>query len=338
VYVDPRRGFFAMAGFRLLLLGPVRLLGPRGLEVAGVGAKAQALLAYVAAQPHRRAGREHLAQLLWEGDDSRHALRQALLVLRRRLGDDADGAIRSDGAAVALGPAVETDLARFETELHRGLVDPACARWQGPFCDGLDVGGEAFEDWLRTERARQAERAAWAFGRLARQAEAEGRIGVAVAAARRLVELDPLNDAAQATLIALYRKQGCAGAARLAHRRCVGLFHRELGIAPGAEVQAAARLPAVSPPPPDPRPNPVGEVGWRRMAAGAAGLLLVAILAGGRAWLAPEPAAASSPAWVTASEWRADARPDSGGVPLAEAIARGLAGDPEFAHLVPGGC
>jgi hypothetical protein len=68
-------------------------------------------------------------------------------------------------------------------------------------------------------------------------------------------------------------------------------------------------------------------------------LMLAAGLAWGGRIAAPEQAeAAPAAAWVDASEWRADARPDSGGVPLAEAIARGLAGDPEFAHLVPGGC
>jgi hypothetical protein len=49
-------------------------------------------------------------------------------------------------------------------------------------------------------------------------------------------------------------------------------------------------------------------------------------------------AEAAPVAWVEADEWQRDAGLDTRGLPLPEAIKRGLAGDPEFAHLMPGGC
>lgn len=326
-----------MPAFTLLLLGPVRLIGAGGGETERIGAKACAMLAYIATQPARRAEREGLAHLLWDGTGARHALRQNLLTLRRRL-DAPTSLVRCDSTVVALGPDVETDLARFEALLAAGRVEAACSLWRGTFCAGLEPSSDRYEDWLALERARLEESAAGALGELARRAEAEGRMEVAIAAAQRLVALNPLDDAAQALLIALYRRRGWTEAARLAHRRCVGLFHRELGIAPDAQVQAAARLPVAAPRTPQGRRAASASMrSWREWVVAA-----VLMLAAGLAWQgrlpALERAEAAPAAWVDADEWRPDAPLETGGVPLAEAIARGLAGDPEFAHLVPGGC
>jgi DNA-binding SARP family transcriptional activator len=324
-----------MPAFTLFLLGPVRLIDAEGAEMTCLGAKTRAMLAYLTAQPGRRADRATLADLLWDGVDARHALRQNLLVLRRRPGA-ATALVRSDVDAVMLGVGVDTDLARFEALLAEGRVEAACGLWRGPFCAGLALPGDRFEDWLAHERARLEQRAAGAFGELARHAEAEGRLEVAITAAQRLVSLNPLDDAAQARLIALYRRRGWSEAARLAHRRCVGLYHRELGIAPGAEVQVAARTPLAAPPGPR-HPPRTRALPWRQGLAAA-----VLLLAAGLAWqgrlAAPGEAEAAPAAWVHADEWRPGAPLETGGLPLAEAIARGLAGDPDFAHLTPGGC
>jgi hypothetical protein len=67
-------------------------------------------------------------------------------------------------------------------------------------------------------------------------------------------------------------------------------------------------------------------------------LMLIAGLAWQSRLGAPQQAEAAQSAWVTADEWRPDATPEVGKLPLAEAIARGLAGDPDYSHLVPGGC
>ena len=147
-----------MAAFTLLLLGPIRLSDAEGREVACLGAKARAMVAYLAAQPCRSAGRAALADLLWDGAGARHALRQSLLVLRQQI--DAPAAlVRADSATVALGSGVETDLARFEALLAAGRLDAACALWRGPFCEGLAFPGDRFEEWLAQECALLEQRA-----------------------------------------------------------------------------------------------------------------------------------------------------------------------------------
>jgi DNA-binding SARP family transcriptional activator len=326
-----------MPAFTLLLLGPVRVIGAASGEATSVGAKAAAMLAYLATQPGREAEREVLANLLWEGVGARHALRQTLLVLRRGL-DQPTGLIRSDASAVSLAPGVVTDLSQFESLLMAGRVEAACSLWRGPFCAGLESSSDRFEDWLALERARLEENAAGAFGELARQAEAEGRMDVAITAAQRLVALTPFDDAAQATLIALYRRRGWPEAARLTHRRCVGLFHRELGIAPDARVQAAAQAPVATPRCLETRRMAEGpRRAWRRWLVAAALMLSAGLVWHG--WLAaPMQAEAAQAAWVSVDEWRPETPLETRGLPVSAAIARGLAGDPEFAHLTPGGC
>jgi DNA-binding SARP family transcriptional activator len=326
-----------MPVFTLLLLGPVRVLIAESGEVTGVGAKAAAMLAYLATQPGRAAEREVLANLLWEGVGARHALRQTLLVLRRGL-DQPTGLIRSDASVVSLAPGVVTDLSQFESLLTAGRVEAACSLWRGPFCAGLEGSGDRFEDWLALERARLEENAAGAFGEFARRAEAEGRIDVAITAAQRLVALTPFDDGAQATLIALYRRRGWPEAARLTHRRCIGLFHRELGIAPDARVQAAAQTPVTTPRRPEALQMVEGpRRAWRRWLVAAALMLTASLAWQGRVAI-PMRAEAAQAAWVSVDEWRPETPLETRGLPVAEAIARGLAGDPKFAHLTPGGC
>lgn len=196
-----------MPAFTLLLLGPVRVISAAPDEATGVGAKAAAMLAYLATQPGREVEREVLANLLWEGAGARHALRQTLLVLRRNL-DKPTSLIHSDARVVTLAPDVTTDLSQFKSLLAADQVEAACSLWRGAFCAGLESSSDCFEDWLALERARLEENAAGAFGELARRAEAEGRMDVAINAAQRLVALTPFDDAAQATLITLYRRRG----------------------------------------------------------------------------------------------------------------------------------
>ena len=151
---------------------------------------------------------------LWDGPSPRHALRQMLLVLRQRLGPHADRVVMADGTVSSSAlSGLETDLAEFEAHLAAGRVEAACTLWRGPFCEGLDAGGDGFEEWLALERARIDDFAAAAFARAAVEAAADGRLDVAVAAARRRVAIYPLDDAAQAELIGLYRRRGWTGAA-----------------------------------------------------------------------------------------------------------------------------
>lgn len=239
-----------MVEIKLSVLGPVRLDRCDGRRFGRLGTKAKALLAYLASQPDEGAGRDRLARLLWDESDeadARHALRQTLLTLRRRLGDAADIILRSDHERIELRlEAVEVDLRRFEAAVASpddALMPETCGLWRGPFCEGLEVGSESFEEWLLLQRIRLDELAAASFKRVAEMQLSAGCPGSAVSAAHHCVALDPYDDNAHARLIELYRRLGRIGPARAAHRRCVALFQSELGVPPSHIVEDALVAP-----------------------------------------------------------------------------------------------
>ena len=252
-----------MADLKLLILGRVRLETSDGECVGRLGAKAKALLVYLATQPNGRADRDVLANLFWDAcpqAEARHSLRQALLTLRTQLGGYSEAVLKSDRESLQLClNAVDVDMRRFEDAVlstDDQVLIQACHLWRGSFCDGLDVGADSFEDWLLRERARLDEIAAASFKRVSRVQLSAGRFAAAVDAAQRCVSLNPFDDSAHADLIDLYGQRGWVGSARKAFRRCADLFKRELGEAPDESVQAAmARALERSDCDADPRPS-----------------------------------------------------------------------------------
>jgi DNA-binding SARP family transcriptional activator len=321
-----------MSKFLLLTLGSIRLVHPSSGVSLRLGARTLAMLAFLARQPGREADRSLLAATVWGHAGARPALRQAVFALRTRLGAVA---LAVEGGRIRLGPTIETDFDHFARDVAAGAAEGACAH--RPFCEGLEPVSEAFDEWLVAERSRVAQEIAGGLAEIAAAAEAGDRLDRAIFAARGLVALDPFDDAAQARLIALYRRRGWTTAARLAHRRCIGLFHRELGVPPGPEVQVAARTPLPLPK----RPPPAGA--WAVSRPGTAllglGIALMAVTVTIVMGFGGDPAVAAPKAiWVGVAEWQPDAPIESRDLPLAEAIDRALAGDPAFAHLRPTGC
>lgn len=105
--------------------GPVRKLSKRG----------QALLAFLAVEPRRRATRSSVMTLLWcdrSEEQARASLRQELAVLRKAL---PEGTLMADRSDVWLEA---TEIAPSD-----GSV----------FLSGFDLPGEVFEDWLRQVRS-----------------------------------------------------------------------------------------------------------------------------------------------------------------------------------------
>lgn len=235
-----------MMKFKLSVLGPVRIERIDKKRSVRLGIKIKALLAFLAFQPDRCADRDRVAGLLWDESseaDARHSLRQALMMLRARLGKNADSILRSDYDSIELClDALEVDLRRFEQAAgspDEALLIDTCSLWRGSFCEGLNVGSEAFEEWLLAQRIRLDELAAASFRRLAEMQLSAGRFGSAVNAAHQCVALNPYDDWSHAALIGLYRRVGWVGRARAAHRRCVALFQKELGVQPSRIVEEA---------------------------------------------------------------------------------------------------
>src|SRR5262252_8293761 len=224
-------------------------LGGFGVRAAGKPLifptkKSRGLLAYLALGQGQVYAREHLAGLLW-GDSSdeqaRHSLRQALSDLRKGLPRARPEILRSDPDGVALNPiTLDVDVATFECLVAEGTPQ-ALARavelYRGALLQGLSFKEEPWEEWLRAERERLQELAVGALKKLLAHHTETGAGEAAIQIARRLLVLDPHDEAVHRSLMRLYLAQGRRGAALHQYQVCLEVLQRELGVEPEAETR-----------------------------------------------------------------------------------------------------
>ena len=232
---------------RLETLGVLRLSGPQGELLKG-RRKELVLLSYLARRSPRSIPRDELASLLWEDRNesrSRGSLRQAVLQLKRVLGDELS--VAADAAGLAVG-VVEFDLAEFEADVAAGRLSAAAERWQGDFLVGTEsVGGEAYRQWLETEREAFRRRLTGLLERLVARAELEGDPVAALSWSERWSKALPYDERALCRQLALLRRQGDLSAALAAHAAFVARIRTELELEPSAEVlQLGTELDAAS--------------------------------------------------------------------------------------------
>jgi tetratricopeptide (TPR) repeat protein len=131
------------------LVGVFEVRDGNGRDCTPRGAKARAILAMLCQTPDRRRARRWLEARLWSDRGAEQAsgsLRQALMEIRKALGPEADN-LEADRDTVRLS-GVTTDL----EETHDAAVEALQSGRE--FLEGIDIIDQAFEDWLRDERAR----------------------------------------------------------------------------------------------------------------------------------------------------------------------------------------
>ena len=229
----------------------IQLLGRPGLERDGApapppkGKKVWALLAYLI-RSEAPVSRGRLASLLFaDADDPLGTLRWNLAELRRLLG--IKGIMRGEPIELNLPTDTHVDLERvIHGTWRQAMSVPTIG---DAFLEGLSFPTcPAFETWLLTERRHLANASAGvmreaALGRIAAGAPAD-----AIKLARRLVELDPLDESYQALLIRSLAASGDRDGARAQLEACRALLTKELGVEPGPDVRNAVDAPAASPP------------------------------------------------------------------------------------------
>ena len=233
-------------------LATVRLLGPFAIE-ANVGRpvsiavrsrKARALLAYLAMQPDYRGTREELATLLWgDGPDqqARHSLRQCLVALRQDL-SVASEILVLDREAVGLhAQSISVDARSFIALARSTEPDAptqAAALWRGAFLPDLTLDTEEFDTWHRQQADQLAAAAGDVFAMLWRNADATGDIENAIAAAERLIALEPTREDRQRIALTLFARHKGRDAALSRAKMLTDLLRNELGIAPEPATRA----------------------------------------------------------------------------------------------------
>src|SRR5689334_12280899 len=226
------------------------------------------LLAVLALRPGPQE-RETVAATLWPGaagPAARANLRTAVWALRKAVGDDALIASRT---SVGLRPeAITVDLAEHQRRAAAGDTAAAAA-----LCHGELLPGYA-EDWAETARRRQRAELAETLADRAAAAERDGDAAAAARWSRLRCELDPLDEAAHASLVRQLASAGDRAGALVAGREMTGRLREELGVRPGPALRAAlaqARGPGVSGAAPSPA-DPVPVTGSRLLFGRAAEL------------------------------------------------------------------
>ena len=130
------------------------------------------------------------------------------------------------------------DVAAFERLLAEGTPDAAeaaIALYRGDLLEDVGIRDPAFEEWLRVERQRLRGRAEEAAARLMAQSLAEGARERAAAAARRLMQLDPVREDACRALMRHHADRGETAQALRLFDALRDRLHRELGVRPARE-------------------------------------------------------------------------------------------------------
>jgi DNA-binding SARP family transcriptional activator len=249
-------------------MGPIQInSGDQRVEL--VSAKAQALLAYLAvtARPHSR---QSLAGLLW-GElpeaDARRNLRGVLMKLRPFAAPNLIVSHQTIG--FNRESAYWLDVEQFRnlqpgrlTSRDEALVwEEVAALYRGEFLQDLFVRqAPAFEAWVMQQREGLRRQGVAVFRELALFYEAQGMDEAGIAAARRLLRLDPANEQGVRLLMRFLARNGRRSEAISVFDNCRCVL-AELGTEPSPETAVLLHqirsnsLPA-SPPPPQPAGPP----------------------------------------------------------------------------------
>src|SRR5215471_18299518 len=229
----------AMDSYSLTLLGGFGLRSADGGIVDLPGQKDRALLAVLAVASGDVQSRERLAGLLWSehGDrQARDSLKQALVRLRRCLGGGEGVVLRTDRQSIALDKAlIDVDVLAFERRVREATLaslTQAAALYRGDLLEGIAIRDPAFEDWLLVERQRLRQLFERALAGLMSQALAAGDRDRAAEAARRLLQIDPVSEAAYRTLMQVHADEAQAAQALKLYEALRERLYRELGVAP----------------------------------------------------------------------------------------------------------
>lgn len=238
--------------FRIDLLGRFRVSVGGEPAREPVSSRGSELLALLVLEDGQRVSRELIASRLWPESGEAQArtnLRRELHQLRRVLPQSERG-IDTPGQYLAL--RIE-EVASDVHDLRCALVRADAARKEGRKHDEIaplaeaariyvgELFPECFSEWLGPLRERLKEEVAAALRLLTALLEERRDLLEGIRWARRLTEIDPLDEVAYRTLMRLHAAASDRPAALHAYHRCAHLLERELGVEPAPETRELYR-------------------------------------------------------------------------------------------------
>ena len=132
-------------------------------------------------------------------------------------------------------------------------LETALARYGGDLLPGC------YDDWLIAEREQLRQEFAEALSDLVAMRERHGDYAAALRPAQRLLQADPLNEAAYIQLMRLHARLGDRAAVQRLYQNCVAVLERELDVEPSPATQQAYQE-SIRMAPTPPRISPASEV------------------------------------------------------------------------------
>jgi tetratricopeptide (TPR) repeat protein len=139
------------AAYCMYLIGPFAITDPEGKALTPKSQKSQAVLAMLALSRRGSRSRVWLRDKLWSDrpeDQASASLRQALLDIRKCLGDARDILVADKNTVSLRMDLIRLDIDDILTGGHAGNDELAAEH----FLEGLDVRDPEFEEWLTLER------------------------------------------------------------------------------------------------------------------------------------------------------------------------------------------
>ena len=234
-----------MAELRGYLLG-VPAIALDGVPITFQRRSALALLAYLAVSETPQP-RDSLATLLAgevADDQARKLLSNALTDLRRQVGDHL--LVTPQTVAFRRDQPHWLDVVEFSARLAAGLaaadsasLQAAVALYRGEFLEGLSLAGAPdFDAWLVAQREAYHRQLVQALRALIDRAEHDRAWEEGIAAARRLLALEPWLEEVHRQLMALLAWAGQREEALAQYQICCRALREELDAEPAAETTA----------------------------------------------------------------------------------------------------
>lgn len=223
----------------------------QGREVPLSLKRAFALLAYLAYHPGP-VPRAHLATLLWPDADEAQArtrLRRLVYTLEEAV---ECRALAADNDCLALAPgSIETDAIRFARFARNAVASEAfdqatlteARQWiadaRRPLLQGISLGSEAFDDWIKAISIEHEHLLARLLERVIDALARRGEFAAAMDLAEILVTLDTFREPSYVLLMQLHALQGHSAGVEAAYARCADVLRAEFGIGPGPQTEMA---------------------------------------------------------------------------------------------------
>ena len=231
----------------LRLLGPQSIRRSDGREFGKLPAQPKrfALLAFLALENGSLQRRDAIAAMFWGDSDqqaARRALRNTLFNLREALGD---GVITTQGdELLGVDPSmITTDVARLHEAFAAGRYEETADLYRGELLSGIHFpnAGDAFEEWLSSQRRTTIDTVLAAMRALADRATAASDAGKAAYWAARALALVPGDELLLRHAMLMLDASGDRGGALRRHEEYSKRLAAEYRAHPSAETEELAK-------------------------------------------------------------------------------------------------